>query len=92
MKKPRNIIGGQLQKVRLEKGISQMELAAMNQRKGWNISRYTIAKIESRSRCVADFELILLAESLKISVSALFPSQRIWLAARNHFVRDAPGV
>jgi transcriptional regulator with XRE-family HTH domain len=86
MKKPRNLIGGQLQKIRLERGVSQMELAAINQRKGWNISRYTIAKIESRSRCVSDFELTLLAESLKIPVSALFPSQRIWLASRKHFV------
>ena len=65
-----------------------MELAAICQRKGWNISRFTIAKIESRSRCVADFELILIAESLKIPVFALFPSQRIWLASRNHFVTD----
>jgi len=88
MKKPRNLIGGQLQKIRLEMGVSQMELAAISQRKGWNISRFTIAKIESRSRRVADFELLLLAESLKIPAASLFPSQRIWLAARDHFVAE----
>jgi len=86
MKKPRNLIGGQVQKIRLEKGLSQNELAAISQRKGWNITRYTIAKIESRSRKVADFELPLLAESLKVPVSSFFPSQKIWLAARDHFV------
>jgi transcriptional regulator with XRE-family HTH domain len=88
MKKPRNLIGGQLQKIRLEAGLSQMDLAAMSQRRGWNISRFTIAKIESRSRRVADFELSLLAESLKVPVAALFPSQKVWLAARNHFVSE----
>jgi transcriptional regulator with XRE-family HTH domain len=88
MKKQRNLVGRQLQKVRLEMGISQTELAAICQRKGWNITRYTIAKVESRSRRVADFELQLLAESLKIPVSALFPSQRIWLATRDHFVSE----
>jgi transcriptional regulator with XRE-family HTH domain len=88
MKKPLYLIGSQLQKTRLERGLSQMDLAAMSQRKGWNISRYTIAKIESRSRRVADFEVLLLAESLKIPLASLFPTQRIWLAARNHFVSE----
>ena len=86
MKKPRNLVGAQLQKIRLETGVSQTELAAISQRKGWDISRNIIAKIESRSRCVSDFEAVLLAESLKVPVSALFPSQRIWLANRSHFV------
>lgn len=88
MKAPRNLIGGQLQKVRMEKGISQEQLAAVNQRKGWNISRYVIAKIESRRRWVSDFELVLLAESLGVSPVELFPTQRMWLASRKHFTRD----
>jgi transcriptional regulator with XRE-family HTH domain len=88
MKKPRNIIGGQLQKIRLEKDISQMELSAINQRKGWNISRYIIAKIESGSRCVTDFEMVLLAESLQIRVADLFPSPKVWSAHRKHFMSE----
>jgi len=87
MKKPRNLVGGQLQKIRLEKGISQTELSAISQRKGWDISRNIIAKIESRSRCVTDFELILLAELLQIQVTDLFPQQRIWVASRQHFMK-----
>jgi transcriptional regulator with XRE-family HTH domain len=86
MKKPRNIVGGQLQKIRLEKDISQTELSAINQRKGWNISRYTIAKIESGSRCVTDFELVLLAESLQIRVADLFPGPKVWSAKKKHFM------
>jgi DNA-binding XRE family transcriptional regulator len=90
MKKPRNLIGGQLQNIRLKKGVSQMELSAISQRKGWDISRFTIAKIESGSRCVADFELVLLAKSLEIEVADLFPKERIWLANRKHFM-NRPG-
>jgi transcriptional regulator with XRE-family HTH domain len=86
MKKPRNLIGGQLQKIRHKKGVSQMELSAISQRKGWDITRYLIAKIESGSRCVSDFELVLLAESLGVQVSDLFPSPRIWSANRKHFI------
>lgn len=88
MKKPRNLIGGQLQKIRLEKGISQTELAAINQRRGWDISRYIIAKIESRSRWVADFELILLAESLKIQPLELLPPAKVWVNDRAHFMNE----
>lgn len=87
MKKPRNIIGGQLQKIRHEKGISQSDLCAASQLKGWDISRFTIAKIESGSRCVADFELILLAELLEIETGELFPSAEIWASNRNHFMK-----
>jgi transcriptional regulator with XRE-family HTH domain len=86
MKKPRNLIGGQLQQIRLEKGISQMELSAIGQRKGWDISRNIIAKIESGSRCVSDFELVLLSELLQIQVVDLFPSQKVWSANRKHFM------
>ncbi|MGA2868308.1 MAG: helix-turn-helix transcriptional regulator [Verrucomicrobiota bacterium] len=87
MKKPRNLIGGQLQNIRLKKGVSQMELSAISQRKGWDISRFTIAKIESRSRCVADFELVLLSESLEIQVADLFPNPKIWSANKSHFMQ-----
>ena len=88
MKTQRNLIGGQLQKIRHKKGISQTELSAISQRKSWDISRYIIAKIESRSRCVTDFELFLLAESLEIQVTDLFPPQEIWRANRAHFKKN----
>lgn len=86
MKKPRNLIGGQLQKIRAAKGISQMELSAISQRNGWDISRNIIAKIESRSRCVSDFELVLLAELLEVEISDLLPQPKVWAANRIHFM------
>jgi len=88
MKKPRNLIGGQLQKVRHAKGISQMDLAAVGQIKGWDISRYIIAKIESGSRCVADYELVLLSELLEVQATDLLPHPKVWSANRKHFMRQ----
>jgi HTH-type transcriptional regulator, cell division transcriptional repressor len=88
MKKPRNIVGVHLAKLRNEKKLSQDELAVICQRKGWNISRYVIAKIESGSRWVADFEIVLLAESLKVPVPSLFPAHKLWLSKRGHFLKE----
>jgi hypothetical protein len=40
---------------------------------GWDISRETLAKIESQIRWVADFEMVVLAAALKVPVIALLP-------------------
>jgi hypothetical protein len=39
---------------------------------GWNISRGTLAKIESQVRGVTDFEVVLLAKALKVKVNDLY--------------------
>ncbi len=38
---------------------------------GWDISRETLARIESQIRWVADFELVCLAEALGLAVLSL---------------------
>ena len=73
---PTNIIGRQIAKLRTAKGLSQDALAGKCQRAGWDISRGTLAKIESGVRCVSDSELLLLAKALEVSVSDLFPRGR----------------
>ncbi len=88
MKEPRNVIGAELQKVRLEKGLSQTELAAICQRQGWDISRNVIAKIEAKTRCVTDFEILLLADALKHSAASFFPRAKAWDALRDHFMKQ----
>ncbi len=50
-------------------------LATKCQLAGWDISRDIIARIELRIRWVADFELILLAQVLNVSVAELLPSK-----------------
>ena len=70
---PANITGRQIAKLRTEKSLSQDALAGKCQRQGLDISRGTLAKIESGVRCVSDSELLLLAKALEVSVSDLFP-------------------
>lgn len=68
-----NAVGPQIQKVRYQRGLTQEQLAARCQLAGLDISRSTLAQIESRLRCVVDTELFLLAKVLGVSTDSLFP-------------------
>lgn len=72
VERAKNVVGPQVRKLRWERGLKQREIAARLQIAGWDADRATISKIESRLRCVADYELPLLARVLKVEVSALF--------------------
>ena len=73
---PRNIIGPQLRRLRMERGLSQTAFAALCQRIGWDIGRDTIKHMEEGARWVADMELVLLAQCLGVTVDTLLPSPR----------------
>ena len=76
MKKPAaNLIGPEVARLRTERGLSQAALAATAQRAGWDISRETLAKIESGVRCVTDIEAAKLAKVFKVPVADLFPAK-----------------
>jgi transcriptional regulator with XRE-family HTH domain len=68
----RNMVGTQIQRIRNQRGLSQPQLAEILQRKGWDISRDILAKIEDQRRWVADFEVAFLAEVLKVTIPDLF--------------------
>ena len=68
-----NIIGKQVGKLRNGLNISQEQLSARCQRIGLDISRVTLAKIETGIRCVSDKEAFLLGQALGVGVSELFP-------------------
>jgi transcriptional regulator with XRE-family HTH domain len=72
--RPRNLIAPQLRRIRNERGMSQAKLAALCQRKGWDVSRDIIKHIESRTRWVSDVELVMLGSCLGISVEKLLPA------------------
>ncbi len=74
---PLNIVGPHLANVRNQKGLSQAALAAACQEAGWNISRVSIAKIESGFRWVGDFEVVKLAQVLNVPISELIPDTAI---------------
>jgi transcriptional regulator with XRE-family HTH domain len=71
--RPRNLIAPQLRRIRNERGMSQAKLAALCQRKGWDVSRDIIKHIESQTRWVSDIELVMLASILAVPVDALLP-------------------
>jgi len=71
---PRNIVGPQVRRMRCKAELSQPALAAQCQRIGWDVGRDAIAKIEGRTRWVADSELIHLAKALSSPLTDLFTS------------------
>jgi hypothetical protein len=54
-----------------DEGLSQAEFAGRLQLAGWDISRETLAKVESQVRCVADRELVRFAEALEVELTEL---------------------
>lgn len=74
MATPRNMIGPKLREIRSARGLTQSDLASRCQRKGWDLSRETLAKIEGQSRWVADFELVFFASVLDLSINDFFPA------------------
>jgi transcriptional regulator with XRE-family HTH domain len=66
-----NMIGPTLRSLREAEGLTQAEFAARLQIAGWDISRETLAKVESQVRCVTDRELVRFAEALEIDPSEL---------------------
>lgn len=68
-----NFIGPQLRKLRMERGLTQEQLAARAATRGWDMSRITLAKIEAQLRYVSDVEVVFFAHLLKVSYQALLP-------------------
>ena len=68
-----NMIGPRLRSLREAEGLTQAEFAARLQLAGWDISRETLAKVESQVRCVTDRELVRFAEALEVE-----PNELLW--------------
>ncbi len=67
-----NLVGPQVRKLREAQKMTQEDFTARCNIVGLNISRSTLAKIESQVRRVTDEEVVLLAKALRVSVEALF--------------------
>ena len=78
MSKPRktplgdkNIVGAKIEKLRKEKRIKQKELVAMLQSRGMDICETSMSRLEGQIRLVQDYEVVILAEVLDVSVEWL---------------------
>lgn len=67
----KNISGDRIHQMRTTKRISQAELAARMQVKGVIIEREAISKIETGDRFVTDYELMVCAEVLGVTMDWL---------------------
>ena len=67
----KNISGDRIHQSRTAQRISQQDLAARMQVKGVIIEREAISKIETGDRFVADYELMVFAEVLGVSMDWL---------------------
>lgn len=66
-----NVIGANLTKIRLDKGIKQKDLLAKLQSEGMEITGSCLSKIEGQTRMVSDKELIIIAKALCIAPAEL---------------------
>ena len=67
-----NTIGPKVRTYREVKDWTQDQLAARCHLIGWNVSRGTIAKIESQVRRITDGEVALIAKALDVEIQQLF--------------------
>ncbi len=65
----RNICGDRLREARVVKRLRQEDLAAKLQVEGLMIERDSISRIEIGTRFVADFELLVIARVLGVSLN-----------------------
>ena len=69
MPETQNIVGPVIRELRDKKGMSQAQLVAKLNIMGWDLSRGTLAKIEAQLRCVADYEIPILAAGVGVEPS-----------------------
>lgn len=67
----KNIIGPQIRRLRLERGLTQKALAQQLQLAGYEFSDLTILRIENGTRFVPDYELKALAQALRVDYGVL---------------------
>lgn len=71
-------MGPAVRLLREKSGLTQARLVAKLNLQSWDISRETLAKIESQVRWVSDFELLRLAEALAVA-----PGELLSIALKN---------
>ncbi len=67
----KNVISKKLKETRLDKNISQQELAAKLQLMNVNIDQQMISKIEKNMRQVTDYELLAICKCLGVTAEEL---------------------
>lgn len=61
-----NVVGANITKMRLEKGLKQKELLAKLQSEGIEITGSCLSKIEGQTKMVTDKDLLIIAKALGV--------------------------
>lgn len=67
----KNVCGDRIKEARFKQKITQADLAARLQVNGITIERDSISRIEIGTRFVADYELMMIADALQVTVEWL---------------------
>jgi len=70
-----NIIGKNVEKLRLEKGIKQKDFIAKMQTMGCDINPTSYSKLEGQLRMATDKEVYVIAKILGVSTDSLFDGE-----------------
>ena len=66
-----SICGANIRLIRLKKKVTQADLAARLQVRGVQLNQNSICRIEKGRRVVTDYELLIIADALGVSVTDL---------------------
>lgn len=66
-----NVLGPRIQKLRMEKGWTQLQFCLRLQKRGWDIKMSSLGRIETGDRSLTDNELIFVSKILGCSVGEL---------------------
>lgn len=69
----KNMVGDNVRKFRMEKGMSQQTLSAKLELMAIYVCRGSISRIEDKQRTVTDIELYGIAKVLGVSIDELYP-------------------
>ena len=69
----KNMVGDNVRKFRIEKGMSQQALSAKLELLAIYVCRGSISRIEDKQRTVTDIELYGIAKVLGVSIEELYP-------------------
>ena len=67
----KNIIGSRVVAIRKSKGINQREFLAKLQTLGLDMSQTSLSRLEGQYRLVQDYEVVIIAKALEVSVGYL---------------------
>ena len=70
-----NVVGATIRKLRTQQNLTQELLSSRCGVLGFEIPRGTLAKIEAEIRGIADVELFVIAQVLRVKIEDLFPTR-----------------